>query len=350
MAILGWTSFIYADQIWFWYTFTIIEHVAVLIVLALWIIHSINLTQDLLTTARKSVSWRVKKPVIDTFYKVMSVFAYLTLTIFVIAGIFLGLSSYSYFDGYCKELIVMTTDCYFTAKQFMYLLFLIKLYVVYDGSSFGYKSNNLLIIGSISVLLCSINCILTIFYNGIDLFYYDNIPFAMHCNAFYPLYQYFIFAVVDVFMALFFLYSFVNPIRLLLKDTKNSNPDEILIQLAVKSVILTLVALLSTLIFMLFMLFTNTLLLGSIDVVINFICVLLMTPYYNEKHYENICCILIKIGNKCVGLNEIENTLSTHNSANAALQKRKRVGSTHDSSNTKDSTLNPQSDNRFVII
>ena len=110
----------------------------------------------------------------------------------------------------------------------MYLLFLVKLYVVYNGSNFGYKTSFLFIVGLVSVLLCISNCIVVKVYTEIDLFYYDNLSPAMHCNPWYPLAVYFIVCINDIFMALFFLYSFVNPIRMLIKE-QSSETDPILI-------------------------------------------------------------------------------------------------------------------------
>ena len=336
MTVLGQTSFIYAHQSWFWILFTVILLIAILIGMPLWIIHSINVCQDLFTSERQSIDWRKKKPIINKSYRIMTLLSYLSITMYLCIGIPQSLSSYKYFKDYCLELIEISTYLYFIAKQCMYFLFLCRLYVIYNGSSFEYKPRFLFMIGAISMLLCISNFIIVKFYTEIDLIFYADIPIAMHCNPYYPLMIYFIFGINDIFMTLFFLYSFVKPIRLLVKKSESSENDQYLIKLVSKSVIVTLVAVLSTLAFTVVLLQTTTLLFGIFDIFINFFCMMLMTPYYNEKYYERLCCVLVILVNRCVGLDK-----KSKMNPSEQIRKTTRSGSTV----AQDSTMNSKSKN-----
>ena len=303
MSALGWSSFIYAHTDWYWWLFTIILHLATIIILPLWIMHSLHLYSDLFTNSRSSTDWRKHKPDISPSYKLMTLFSYLTLTLFILTAITLSLSQYKIFMHYCRQLIVWVSIFYVTAKQFMYLLFLVKLYIVYNGSVFKLKYKFLILMGFICVIVHLITIILFIFYIGINLTFYENMYFAMHCNSFYPLFVLLIAGSFDVFMTIFFLYSFVAPIRLIIsKNTDNDchEGSNGLYHIAIKAIILTVVAIVSKLIMLTFLFFTNSLLLGPIDVVINFLCVLFMTPYYKEKYYQYICCVCIKCGDAVI--------------------------------------------------
>ena len=146
MTLFGWTSFIHADKVWFWWLYTVTQHICNLIIISLWIIHSINLFLDLCTKTRKSVNWRKNRPTIDVSYKILHLFSYLSLTLFFCSATTMALANYRIFHQYCKQLLITTTDLYIIAKQFMYSLFLVKFICFYNGSSFGYKPKHLIIL------------------------------------------------------------------------------------------------------------------------------------------------------------------------------------------------------------
>ena len=330
MSALGWTTFIYAHTEWYWWLFTIIQHTVTIIIIPLWIIHSIKLYSDLCTITRSSTRWRKNTTDISPSYKLMNSLAYLTLTGFVLTAISLAISQYKIFKDYCRQIIVMVSIFYVTAKLFMYLLFLVKLYLVYKGSAFRYKSQYLILIGIICIIVHVINIILFILYNGINITFYENMPFAMHCNSYYPLSVLLIGGSFDSFMSIYFVYSFVAPIRqIIVKNSDNGSGSASLYHIAIKAIILALVAISSKVLMLTFLFFTNSLLLGPIDVIINFICVLFMTPYYKEKYYTNICCLFIKMSQEMIKkpVKDIENISKSVNSTKMEDTKSTPVGS-----------------------
>ena len=299
--------FPYVDREWFWWLFSITSHMTTFCVFVIWIVHSINLFLDYFTQNRKSVKWRKSIPKIDRLYISISITSYLTITFFLLCGMALCIMQWNIFTLICHEIVLILTSCWIIAKVFMYLTFFLRLHMVYNESKYQYNPKYLKIISAITIIENVINFISTMRYNEIDLILYDQISFAMHCNAYYPLFQYFIAGLSDIIISIGFLIAFIRPIHLILSSTVRTK-DKVnnLLNLGMKSLILTANAVFSTLTMLVGVLVLNSLIITPIDCFINCLCVVLMSPYYDDRiFYRPLCCIFVHIGDKYINRNMV---------------------------------------------
>eukprot|EP01084_Bolivina_argentea_P194340 333435_1 len=295
------TSSRYAHQEWFWWIYVLISHITTFLLILLWIWQSINVFFDLCTQNRKCLQWRSLKPPKDRLYIMTTLCSYITICLYVFTSICIIMEQWRIFSNICDNIVIIGTDFYLTAKAMMYLAFILRLHTVYRHTHYAYNYKFLIIAAIIITIVNIMNCIFTAVSNGIDLIFYDNLPFALHCNAYYPFIQYIIVGGADIIISISFLIAFVYPLNSIQRMMSIRKSVNNLMYLGIKSLILTGIAAMSTLMFLLSLLLSSSLIFGTTDTLVNSICIILMTPYYNDTiYYKKVCCLWIKIVSKCV--------------------------------------------------
>eukprot|EP01084_Bolivina_argentea_P173864 301176_1 len=196
----------------------------------------------------------------------------------------------------CHWTIIIGTMSYPLGKMWMYLVFIYRLYIVYIDSIFEY--NRKLIIGMMSAV---------VFYSLtlaiVNTLTVSDITAHMGNNLFLcePKFQIFIVEAVVVFDVItngICCYLFIRPLLLLSKKNENDLGMVGIFNTALKCIILTLVAVTSTVIMMTFVEISGLVAFVTIDVSINCIVIMLFNKEYN-KQYKRMCSRFIKLGVKC---------------------------------------------------
>ena len=226
------------------------------------------------------------------------------------------------------------------AKQCMYLVLILRLHIVYNNTIFKYKERNLYFVAIVSCIYSIINATVGLLYTESEAGFYDNAPFAMHCAGIYRVWYIIVVAVGDGAMCLWFLYSFLRPIRILIKNEQKSDSNYYdLLHIAVKAFTLTSCALASTLTFLTYLLFTDSLLLLGVEVNMNCICMSLMTPYYSDAvYYDKWCCLCINLTNKCFKTGN-EASSSSKSTKKPAMELESYIEETMGTTNTNKDTV-----------
>ena len=195
------------------------------------------------------------------------------------------------------------TITWFLAKQSMYFLFLLRLHTAYKSSIYSYNVKHLTIIAVIAAVAVLISIINVLIYTEIKGFYYPKFPFAVHFNSYYPLWVLMLAGGPDAIMSILFIYLFTKPLKMVIRNIgKTAETKDGILELyntGIKALVLTSMSTLTTLVFLLMLLFTNTLVILPIDSVINCLCMMMITPYYPDKeYYERICALPVALSQK----------------------------------------------------
>lgn len=277
--------------------------------------------QDLYTGERASVSHRRNLPEITPEYRWA---AYLTSSLVFTAAIFqfvnvLGNFPDSYY--YCIWTVNVGTIGLFNVRWHTYMIFTVRLYLVYSGSPFEINPKKLIFWAALLTIYCwgfSIYSAISFAYEGNNGFAQDsgNDGFDIRyetedqddvsinlasCETNLPDWYFIIFFFVDLFAIFGYFWAFANPIRKIIKSIKNSSRNldvkskltQKILVMGLKMAILTLVLFLSIQI-TIFVYLATELELFAIDLVINVICLVLMTQYYPDKIYFHrlcLCCV-----------------------------------------------------------
>eukprot|EP01084_Bolivina_argentea_P002487 4585_1 len=293
---------------WWWWTWLVVFSIWMIIHIPLFVVHSVNIFRDLCTKERKSV-WRENKPEITMPYILMLIFGLMAIILWFGAWT-LMFNLFSFAAPYCYTLIYTAAAFYYLAKYFMYLTFLVRLKTVFIDTIFEYKTKTLLIVAIIGLLATVSNIMFTILFGkNAKTFYSGNMQFAFICDTFYPFYTMVILGIYDSTMCTGFLFAFIMPLKKIIKESKQkdgvNNNVKTLIDLNIQLFILTSMSSVSTVTNVFGILLTNSTILGTVDVIINIICIMLMTPYYPpNKYYTKICCCCIKCTQKYINYNE----------------------------------------------
>lgn len=291
----------FTSDSWFWWSFAINCFIGSAIIFILLICHSISLILDFFTKNRKSVQWRSEAPRIDRLYIWIAITSYLAILLFCANGIIITLSGLRIWNEYGDKIAVIPPTFYMTAKQFMYFTFTLRLYIVYKDSMYYYSPKALIPVVIISMITTAITIGSVHLLAEINIIYYKDIPFAMHCDVHYELITLGVVALGETIVQSCYLYMFLNPIRLIIKRMDKGNGGTSLKFIGVKCLITSFVAMISTTLLMLSLNLIKSNYFVPMDMVINCICIMMMTPYYDDnKYYKKICCLLIKLMDKFV--------------------------------------------------
>eukprot|EP01084_Bolivina_argentea_P093063 167399_1 len=297
----------------FWWSHWIMTIIAAFFLSIVDVIHCKNIISDLYTKSRSSLSHRESLPQITLEYKLLSWFSLFAIVLFTTRlqlDWIMGLRIIPRF--YCESITISLADIWFSAKLFMYLVFLLRLDMVYKSSSYAYKRKYLItvaIIIIIVILTANIFHVLTSKMSKNLVFIYNEIGVICH-----PFFNKFVISSILFleFCASFgfiaaFLYPLIKNINYI-KQTQDGDTyiGDRLVQIGLKATILTTTASISSMIMLTFLQITYfSYFLVKMDEVINSICIILMTAYYaDSKYYKKLCCGMLWCCNLC-GISDI---------------------------------------------
>merc|ERR1712228_1018245 len=184
------------------------------------------------------------------------------------------------------------------AKQAMYLIFLFRLHGTYRDTSYEYNSRVLVTIGTLSCVWTLIVCVNTVLFSEVQTSVAEDLPFPVrrHCNV--PFWAILMSTASDITLSVVFIFLFVKPLRKMTKQMGHEQMKQ-LHYVGVKALILTSICIVTTLIFLLYLLLTHKTIFLALDSSINCICILMMTPYYPDNlFYKKLCILFIKCNKK----------------------------------------------------
>ena len=261
--------------------------------------HSKNVYLDMVHT-RKNMQKR-------TEYTLLSLIILCSLFSYVITMMISILFWIPQFIPFCHVFAIIATWSYGLSKTFMYLAIIIRLHLVYSNPIYHY---NLTLLKIVSVLVVIFGFLLAIFSNfttKTDAFHGTK-SYIKGCKLITNPFVNILTAAKDMILCIGSIIAFLYPLRKIIKSILNNtnisneqrNKLNELIQTGNKYVILTMIATLSTFMLMVIVKMGYALFAG-IDFITNMICLMLMTPYYNDKvYYERICCGAIRLSNWCL--------------------------------------------------
>ena len=203
----------------------------------------------------------------------------------------------------------LPTIAYNIGKGCMYLVFTLRLHIVYNRSIYAYNTKLLIIYGIwliITYIFIAIFGFITISTKRYTISLFgDNF---IVCNIPHDFYEILISGIMDLSNSLITLIPFIIPIPKIIKSlnekytiqSRQMNQD--LLHPAIKVLILTMVANITSIFAHVIAALTETVTPFFIDIPINSTCVMLMTLYY-DKVYIKLCCGLIKVVGYCCRIN-----------------------------------------------
>ena len=281
---------------YFWIV-TVIFHVSSIILALIFITHTYNLISDLCTTQRKAVAHKEKVPTIDRNYKIVALLTHISIFGFFMTTLLPSLSEWSIIGNKttCPYFAIFGAITYIISKVSMYLVFVYRLYIVYGKSCFKYPPFGLSIVAVINIIYAIFQTIVVILNTQVNPKTHLFANYATFCDPTYPFWYILTSAAYDLIMCLLCLFAFQYPIKKISEIRKSSNcqskAHRSIMKMAMKSKILTYTAAISTLIVLIFIIFSQSLLLWPVDAIINCVCICLMTPYYQS--YPKLCKICI---------------------------------------------------------
>ena len=203
----------------------------------------------------------------------------------------LGLSSIiETYHGYndCATGSVLGTSFYGLAKMFMYLVFIYRIYVVYSNPFYGYNIKVIFVLG-MTVLIWSIisTTITSIFTTGerVDInghwFCIGKVTIGLVIST----------LLFDFIISTLCLFLFIRPLLSLRKTQGIEDQDKIkMYRVILKYTILSMVAILSTFMILVFIAVYDLTGLITIDIVINSMCIMHFNQRYNKSYKILYCC------------------------------------------------------------
>lgn len=196
------------------------------------------------------------------------------------------------FNG-CKY-VHFTAISYGLGKLWMYHVFIFRIYIVYSDSLFAYNAKLLIIIFIIVTIWNLFNTI----FSAFTLYTYSyEIGHSIYCAATLPFPAAISIILLDIIFSILCCYLFVRPLLELRRTAGLNNHDGAMRQMVIKYMILTSVAIISTLCIVFIIAATTLSALISIDVVINCVCMMLFNKKYTH-YYRILCCGPIKLSGK----------------------------------------------------
>eukprot|EP01084_Bolivina_argentea_P182976 315810_1 len=285
----------------YFFTVLTLQAIGSIMCIALLTIHCYKFIQDL-RDKNKNNEYKGKRIPLSTITNVVTVIVIASFTI-IIVFITLFTVMYLWNDNIyiiCSLPVLQMHCCGYTfGKGCMYLLFVMRLYSVYHDTTFEFN-HYILKASAIYVIIMTITLTtlgyITIF--PIPYTFTFNNKSIHFCNGAIPMYTAILFVGNDFFITIISLYAFTLPLRKMIKKLDDGDYCQKASHKfkfsSNKITILSLTAVCSTFIGMMFLFFAGSNALLWIDCVVNCICMMLMTPYYPGV-YAKLCCGLIKI-------------------------------------------------------
>eukprot|EP01084_Bolivina_argentea_P068649 124948_1 len=217
----------------------------------------------------------------------------------------------------CATGLICGIVCYISAKMFMSLVFIYRVKTVYSDSMFEVNRNVIyfMICFCISYSLVvmvwsplSLNMIIlpaNILNGDPDLFDFNH-TFCLIANDATSINM--TFGALDFFTNTISFFLFIRPLITLIKIVKKIGSDDHkkkIFSVVQRSMILTFIATVSTVIALGIVAFTLIIGLSAIDIIVNCFCIMFCNEEY-ESYYKNMCCGAIKLFSKCCNFDDDE--------------------------------------------
>ena len=211
-----------------------------------------------------------------------------------------------------RLVFVQIAVCFFRAgKCIMYLIFVLKLHLLYGGTTYEYKP---LILRIFALLIILSTIIWIIFLPGAPKMEYTPYDIPWSDSKYDTIYKYHTYfsrlliicaGINELISWSVLIYAFMRPLRKLMKsvvvDDESSKEFKFL---ATKATILTLSSVISSIFSYIFVAVWNvSIITNCFDMPFNCICIMLMNPYY-ETLYKRLCCGIISCVKCCNGENK----------------------------------------------
>eukprot|EP01084_Bolivina_argentea_P004043 7657_1 len=237
---------------------------------------------------------------------IMLILSYFLLLIFGTIGAFTA----------CKYLILykLIPSTYNFAKLSMYLIYVMRLHLVYNKSVYSY--NNTLLI-AYSIILIIIGAILSILlFTNTNYYFYEINLFELTtikgCISVYDSRLMILGLSWDSINSIIATIAFLLPLTKINKALKESygkqHHNRELRETANKIFILTFISSTSSCFAYIVAVLSEATIIFHIDIIINIICVIFMTRYY-PKAYYGMCCVFIKCMDRINSIQTINNEI-----------------------------------------
>ena len=215
-------------------------------------------------------------------YHLTNILPIISYMFYGLNGCFVILDIGNMFSCYLGGVITLTA--YMMGKSFMYLLFIYRLHVVYAKSVFKY--NQWILVGLlISIVSFCVAIIIanafTLEASSVDI---NGIRFCGVTIAF-PVLA--VGAVFDLSITTMCCILFIRPLRTLTKMNNKANYK--ITKLVYKYALLTFVSVTTTLVVIILIIITDLEAIGSIDIIINCLCLMMFNDYHHKKMFNIIC-------------------------------------------------------------
>eukprot|EP01084_Bolivina_argentea_P046075 84827_1 len=217
------------------------------------------------------------------------VFLFLTLFTYCIHGVNYTFNICSLYNESisCDAIKKFSLLSYHVGKVFLYIVLVLRVKTAYHGSSFN---DNILVKYTLFLIYFLLLCfVIGLFVEGFIIhgtltYVNDNVYYCVLEPL--PLWGFICFGLLDSFTSILCVAVFIYPLKIILK----SNSDYKLIQLVKKYTILTITAIVSTLVCVLAMTMFNLGWIGLFDNIINSMSLLCMISWYKTVYTKMCCC------------------------------------------------------------
>eukprot|EP01084_Bolivina_argentea_P259210 437295_1 len=263
------------------------------------IFHSVFVYQDLYTEKRESVAWRKKKPKPTLLYGLINVLTLFSIYFYTASSISGVANHFSQTKDECNVRIILVIVFIQTAKSFMYLVFLARMYRIYCTSPLGYPRTCISFFVFTTITYNIIVVLVTIFTVAEDVVLYSA-GYPSWCKV-QEGHEYAIcggmILLQDIVGCIGFYWVFTVPLRRTIKAYKAGAVQGItkkIMYFGAKTTILACTATTCTVIIIVM----TAVLSGVFSIplpIINSLALAFMTSYYpDQKYYLNICWCFIK--------------------------------------------------------
>lgn len=202
----------------------------------------------------------------------------------------IGLNKKNLNDNFsCGILISGDTLSYHLAKVCMYFIIISRIEISFKNSI--YARNKYVIKGLLVFLLIfMIACIIGDFTDIYGEWEYNNELDVYYCNGYFALWGLWTTAVIDVCLSIICLYLFVKPLRSLINNAREQGNEGQLVNLTKRVTVLSTIAMMTTNVALVFIIFSGFSSVVAVDSVVNSLCVILMNKMHHKLYYR-LCWI-----------------------------------------------------------
>eukprot|EP01083_Nonionella_stella_P070355 188182_1 len=284
----------------FWISFAVLGNIiSIMLLICHFYIYFKREIKETTTSRDRRQSTTIRTKQKSLFYKIMSLLTLLSMTAFTISILIATVNHFSCFLIFDK----LSPVLYQFAKCCIYQGFIMRLYHVFNRNRSGHAINDKILAsyGILIAMLYSVLCIWGYLDLQHDVYSFDNARTTVCKKTLSVLYLICSLS-VDVTNTIVLLVAYITPVMKIIKSLKIEfsahHVGRDFRYPVTKISILTLVATVSSIAAHVISMTTTTYIAFVIDIPINVLCVMLMTPYYS-RWYDKLCCGLIKCSELC---------------------------------------------------